>query len=123
MDDFLSPYEAEHLVKSITQIDIREFGSKQWLNQHETIDRLNIQAHKNALNSTDEFVMDTFVTYEKVGALVYDLLLSETWKQKVFPLVLRDLTKISSIRSYLTLYHEATVSNLLEIILYHRTAC
>ena len=67
--------------------------------------------------------MDTFVTYEKVGALVYDLLLSETWKQKVFPLVLRDLAKISSIRSYLTLYHEATVSNLLEIILYHRTAC
>ena len=37
-----------------------------WLNQHETIDRLNIQAHKNALNSTDEFVMDSFVTYEKV---------------------------------------------------------
>ena len=40
--------------------------SVRWLNQHETIDRLNIQAHKNALNSTDEFVMDTFVTYEKV---------------------------------------------------------
>ena len=38
-----------------------------WLNQHETIDRLNIQAHKNALNSTDEFVMDTMVTYEKVS--------------------------------------------------------
>lgn len=29
MDDYLSPYEAEHLIKSITQIDIREFGSKQ----------------------------------------------------------------------------------------------
>ena len=38
-----------------------------WLNQHETIDRLNIQAHKNAMNSTDEFVMDTFVTQDKVG--------------------------------------------------------
>jgi hypothetical protein len=33
------------------------------------------------------------------------------------------MAKISSIRSYLTLYHEATVTNLLEIILYHRTAC
>lgn len=42
-----------------------------WLNQHETIDRLNIQAHKNALNSTDEFVMDTMVTYEKVSSIQY----------------------------------------------------
>ena len=33
------------------------------------------------------------------------------------------MAKISTIRSYLTLYHEATVCNLLEIILYHRTAC
>jgi hypothetical protein len=36
---------------------------------------------------------------------------------------MEDLSKISSIRSYLTLYHEATVGNLLEIVLYHRTAC
>jgi hypothetical protein len=42
-----------------------------WLNQHETIDRLNIQAHKNALNSTDEFVMDSFVTYEKVSLRIF----------------------------------------------------
>jgi len=27
-DDFITPYEAEHLVKSIQEIDIREFGSK-----------------------------------------------------------------------------------------------
>ena len=82
------------------------------MNQHETIDRLNIQAHKNALASTDEFVMDTFVTQDKVGifqnnylkvnTLVYDLLLSETWKQKIFPLLSKDLAKISSIRSYIT---------------------
>jgi hypothetical protein len=29
MDDFLSPYEAEHLVQSIKLIDLREFGSKE----------------------------------------------------------------------------------------------
>jgi hypothetical protein len=51
------------------------------------------------------------------------LLLNETWKAKVLPLLINDLAKISSIRSYLTLYHEATVGNLLEIVLYHRTAC
>jgi len=29
---------------------------------------LNIQAHKNALASSDEFVMDNFVTEDKVSA-------------------------------------------------------
>jgi len=28
--------------------------------------------------------------------------LSETWKQKIFPLLVKDLAKISSIRSYIT---------------------
>ena len=28
MDDFISPYEAEHLVQSLKEIDLKEFGSK-----------------------------------------------------------------------------------------------
>lgn len=28
MEDFLSPYEAEHLIRALREIDIREFGSK-----------------------------------------------------------------------------------------------
>ncbi len=38
----MSPYEAEHLIEGITEIDIKEYGSKAWFAQHETIDRLNI---------------------------------------------------------------------------------
>ena len=38
-----------------------------WYKQHETLDRLNIQAHKNAMATTDEFVMETFVTFDKVS--------------------------------------------------------
>ena len=29
MDDFISPYEAEHLIKTLKEIDIKEFGSKE----------------------------------------------------------------------------------------------
>lgn len=29
MDDFLSPYEAEHLINNLKEIDIKEYGSKQ----------------------------------------------------------------------------------------------
>lgn len=42
MDDFLTPYEAEYLIQEIHDIDIKEYGSKEWFKQHETIDRLNI---------------------------------------------------------------------------------
>jgi len=28
MDDFISPYEAEHLIQTLKEIDITEFGSK-----------------------------------------------------------------------------------------------
>lgn len=122
-DDFLSPYEAEHMVQSLQEIDIKEYGSKQWFRQHETLDRLNIQAHKNALGSTDEFVMDAFVTHDKLLLLVQDLITAETWKLKVLPLIKKDVASLSTVKSYMCMYHESSVCNLLEIMLYHRTAC
>ena len=122
VDDFLSPYECEHLVEGVTEIEIKEYASKEWLKQHETFDRLNIQAHKNAMNGSDEYVTENFVTLDKINALVYDLLVSETWKSKVFPLVKKEIAKANSIKSYMCLYHEATIVNLLEVMLYHRTA-
>ncbi len=30
MEDFISPYEAEHLVQEIKEIDIKEYGSRQY---------------------------------------------------------------------------------------------
>jgi hypothetical protein len=123
MDDFLTPYEAEYLIQEIHEIDIKEYGSKEWFKQHETIDRLNIQAHKNAMASTDEFVMEAFVTHDKITALVADLLSTETWKAKIFPILKADISNLSSIKSYMCLYHEAAITNLLEVMLYHRTAC
>jgi len=70
MDDFLTPYEVEHLVQEIREIPLERFGSPEWFRQHETMDRLNIQAHKNAMNSTDEYVMDSVVTFDKVRILL-----------------------------------------------------
>mmetsp|Transcript_17047 Transcript_17047/g.16268 ORF Transcript_17047/g.16268 Transcript_17047/m.16268 type:complete len:100 (+) Transcript_17047:202-501(+) len=67
--------------------------------------------------------MEYFVTFDKLGYLIHELLTCEVWKGKVFPLVKPQLAKISSIRSYIALYHEPTICNLLEILLYHKTAC
>ena len=60
---------------------------------------------------------------DKINTIIVDLLTTEAWNSYVFPLVKKDLAKISSIRGYLLLYHEAAINNLLEVMLYHRTAC
>eukprot|EP00070_Physeter_catodon_P036403 XP_028343297.1 zinc finger MYND domain-containing protein 10-like [Physeter catodon] len=56
-----------------------------WYKHHEVLERLNLFAHEQAASGTDEFVMDTFVTADKI-------------------------------------YHEALLVNLLEVLIYHKTA-
>lgn len=55
--------------------------------------------------------------------LVHDLLSAETWKAKIFPLIKKDVAQLSTIKSYMCMYHEASIVNLMEVMLYHRTAC
>lgn len=74
------------------------------------------------MTSSDEYVMDSFVTFDMMKTLIYDLLLTEAWKEKVYPLIKQQVAKTSSIRAYMAIYHEATLTNILECFLYHRTA-
>lgn len=75
------------------------------------------------MNSTDEYVMEAIVTYDKMKVLIYDLLCTEVWKQKLLPFLKSQLTQINSVRSYMTVYHEVSTVNFLEVLLYHRNAC
>ena len=67
--------------------------------------------------------MESFCTLEKMPFIVNDLLTSEVWKQNVLPLIKNDVAAISTIKSYMCVYHEASICNLLEVMLYHKTAC
>ncbi|KAJ3295361.1 Zinc finger MYND domain-containing protein 10 [Borealophlyctis nickersoniae] len=58
-----------------------------------------------------------------MSLLIYDLLVIETWKSKVFPLLQADVATENSLKAYFLLYHEATVVNLLEIVLFNKSAC
>jgi hypothetical protein len=52
---------------------VKEIGltlGLRWYRQHETLDKLNIQAHKNALQGADDFVMNSFVLEDKVSQRV-----------------------------------------------------
>jgi hypothetical protein len=45
---FLSPYEAEAYVEGIQEFPLEEIGSSDWMNQHEGIGELDVQAHQSA---------------------------------------------------------------------------
>eukprot|EP00820_Chromera_velia_P020814 Cvel_29427.t1-p1 / transcript=Cvel_29427.t1 / gene=Cvel_29427 / organism=Chromera_velia_CCMP2878 / gene_product=Zinc finger MYND domain-containing protein 10, putative / transcript_product=Zinc finger MYND domain-containing protein 10, putative / location=Cvel_scaffold4019:6144-11724(+) / protein_length=410 / sequence_SO=supercontig / SO=protein_coding / is_pseudo=false len=117
----VSPFEAECLVEALKEIDIEDVGSSEWLSQHESVERLNKQAHVQA-RSGDEFVTDALCTFEKVPTLIHELVVIETWKEKLFPLLKKKLSKMSTLRSYLPIYHEASLANLLEVSLFHENA-
>merc|ERR1719498_22953 len=119
----LTPFEVEYFVGDLQEMQLDEVGNSKWLTQHERIEKLNWTAHNQAKEGLDEFVVDQFNILEKVPILIYDLMLIEVWKERIWPLVKAKLCKFSSLRSYIPVYHEASVANLLEVCLFHRTSC
>merc|ERR1712139_246071 len=86
-------------------------------------ERLNAHAHRQAKDGTDEYVVDHLTTLGKIPVVIHCVLTIELWKAKVFPLVRSHVCKLSALRSYVPIYHEASCINLLECCMFHRTSC
>lgn len=123
MAPVISVSEAERFVESLKKFDLEEVGSRHWMEQHRRIEKLNLQAHQSAMTNTDEFVIEAILTFSKIDVLIHDLLIIELWKEHVFPLLVDRLAGRNTMRTYFILYHEATVVNLLEVLLYHKHIC
>lgn len=115
--------ETERYVESLCKFDLSQVGSIAWMEQHRKFEKLNIQAHQNATSNSDEYVLEAFLTFNKLEVLIYDLLVLEAWKDSVYPLLIDKLAGRNSMRLYFILYHEATLVNLLEVFLYYRHVC
>ncbi|QDZ22782.1 zinc finger MYND domain-containing protein [Chloropicon primus] len=123
MTNLITPYEAEHKIEGLCNLGIELVGSTKYMQQVRTVEELNLQAHHNALNHSDEFVSDLLVTLDKIPTLIHELLVIEVWKMKVLPHLEETLTSSSmSVPVYLILQHELQVINLLECTLYHKQA-
>ena len=115
-----------------------------YIKQHTVLEKLNLLAHSHAQNKTDEFVLEAFLTFGKLGTLVANLVALETWRDKVLP-GLNEKDRIISVkgknndktkntkkksststgsttvaenntmRLYFTIYHEVTIISLLEV--------
>ena len=123
MPPVLDPTEAERFVEKLQKLQVEEVGSAKWFEQHRMIEKLNLQAHHNAMTNSDEYVLEAFLTFDKLHTLIHNLIVIETWKESVYPLILDAVAGRNNMRVYFILYHEATLVNLLEVFLYHKHVC
>jgi hypothetical protein len=119
----VDPLEAERQVESLRKFNIEEVGSSAWMQQHEKLEKLNLQAHQSAMTQSDEYILESILTFNKLEVLIHDLLIIEAWKEFLYPLLSDRLAGRNSMRTYFIFYHEATVVNLLECFLYHKHVC
>jgi hypothetical protein len=114
---------AESYVEQLVEFRVEDIGGSAWMAQHQRIEKLNLQAHQSAMTNSDEFVLESILTFDKIPVLLNDLLSIEIWKDLVYPKLLPHLAGKNSMRLYFVLYHEATLLNLFEVMLYHKHIC
>lgn len=99
---------------------LEEVGGETWCRQHERLEKLNMQSIISARLLENEFVKEFLINHDRYPILVYDLLVIELWKERVYEEIKRlQYQPSSSFVLYTILYHEATLVNLLECTLYH----
>ena len=63
-------------------------------------------------------------TSTQVSVLIVELITTELWKERVYPIIIEHSCELgSTLPVYMVLFHEATVTGLLETTLYHQEAC
>ncbi|XP_027692910.1 zinc finger MYND domain-containing protein 10 isoform X2 [Vombatus ursinus] len=117
--------EAEALVQALQSFPLWEMGSQGWCQQHEQLEKLNMQAILDASSSQGEPIQELLVTHGKIPTLIEELISVEMWKQKVFPILckLEDFKPHNTFPIYMVVHHEASVINLLETVFFHKEVC
>ena len=124
LNDLLTSYESEDIISNrLIDIKLEEIGSKQFIQQHAYINKLNMQVIKNILSGGEDQIMSQFIDHEKLKPLIKELFTMNAFKHSIYPLIKTQIANLSSIKSYLILYHEACVANILENFFYSITAC
>merc|ERR1711988_1665659 len=119
----LDVFECDRIVEELRAFEPKTIGTSEWIQQHCTIDRLNVQAHQCIANQSDEFVVESLISFDKLPTLVHELVLIETWKAKAMPELKEELEGLkSSVKPYLIMYQEAVLANLLECCLFSESA-
>jgi len=119
----LNALEADRYCEELSSFEFKDLGGHRWMQQNEFLNKLNLQAHVNASQQRDEFVLEAIVLHEKMPLIIRELIASELWKENAYPLIKDWLSEHNSVKGYLLLFQEGVLANLLEAMLYHKSAC
>jgi hypothetical protein len=67
-------------------------------------------------------MLEECIAEDKFKVLIYDLIMTAMWKEQILPFLKVGAGKMNSMKVYLALYHESTICNILEVLMFHRTA-
>lgn len=113
-----STVEAELAVRELTPIPLSEVGSEKWKSQRETVERLNLCSHSNAVKKVDDCVKTFLVEHERLSVILHELLVAEVFRQRVLP-GLMDAVTANPTAPYLYCNYESVLVNLLECVCFY----
>ncbi|KAJ3393294.1 Zinc finger MYND domain-containing protein 10 [Lobulomyces angularis] len=119
--NLLSQQGIRKLVNEVSNVKLRDIGGQFWMDQHQILSKLNIQAHLQVQTESKEIAYEELLNQNKIVNVLHHLLSIEVWKNKIYPNFSSDTTfkEKNEFKLYFLLYHEATAINLLELLLYH----
>ena len=124
LNDLMTQYESEEIIsKKINEISFEMIGSKEFIQHHAYLNKLNMQEMKNILTGGEDIIMTQFIDHDKLKLLIKELYTINTFKEKIYPSIKDKIIKLCSMKAYFILYHEAVLVNLIENFLYSITAC
>ena len=128
----LSPFEVEHIISELSRsfgnLDLAKYGTIAWIRDHAKFEKLNRTAHLQAVESTDEYVIDLALSHSSnppfLSKVIAELVSIQFWREKVFPPLEESgaIEASASARSYLVFHHESVLLNFLEVAFFHKSA-
>lgn len=122
--NIVHPEEVDFFVQSLRPFDVNDIGSKNWLDAHEILLKLQQQAHLEASTCREEMIKELLIVNEKLEILVHEAYCVLVWRLHILPKLFElDADPKATFLIYTVLFHEATAISLLEIVLFHPNGC
>lgn len=122
--NIVHPEEVDLYIQSLRPLTVNDIGSKNWLDSHEILLKLQQQAHLEASVCREEVIKELLIVNEKVEILVHEAYCVLVWRLHILPKLLElDSDPKATFMIYTVLFHEATAISLLEIVLFHPNGC
>ncbi|KPA85510.1 hypothetical protein ABB37_01789 [Leptomonas pyrrhocoris] len=112
------PADAEISIRQLRSFPMEEVGTSAWKDQRESLERLNMCTHSNAVQKTDDFVKAFLLEHDKLSDVLHELLVMEVWRQRVLPSITEAVAH-NPTATYMFCAYESVLVNLLECICFY----